>query len=140
MKEREVVNAEFVKLRTIGMAVCGRISRYDTNQNSDFVIMQPIFVRRSHDGKWQKYGAGAVGLSTDLARKISREDVGKVIMAEFKDTKESASGSPQKLFGVFELEKEEIIAMNDKAEVMPEGAKIHGDNAGGKPDDDDLPF
>lgn len=134
MKEREVVNHEFVKMRTIGTAVAGRVTRYGNNDNGPFIVLEPIFVKE-RGGVWRKYGGAALGLTTDLRRKIDADDKGKILQIEFVDTQESRSGAPQKLFKVFDLDNSEASAIAKGA--TEETGKI-SDIAGGN--DDDVPF
>lgn len=100
--------------------------------------MEPVFVQRP-GGPWARFGSAAVGLSTDLRRKVTEADVGKALMLTYHATSPSDKGSPQKLFKVFEMDGEEIKGLADQApDFAAAGTKL---NPGGESDDDDdLPF
>lgn len=118
-KERQVVNHEFVKLNTLGKSVVGRVTRYGTNDNGSFIVLEPIFIQDAPSAKWKRYGGAAVGLSTDLRRKIDESDKGKILQITFTDTQPVAGQpSPQKLFKVLDLDNAEATEISDKAEVM----------------------
>ncbi len=138
-KQREVVNYEFVKFTTIGKSVAGRVKSFGKNDQGTFIVFEPVFVRPTRNGKWSKYGGAAVGLTTDLRRKIFDSDVSKVFRITFNDTKPSQNPDPQKLFLVEELERDEIIQL--AADATPVEGPVNTD--GGQPGadyDDDLPF
>lgn len=148
MKERQVVNAPFFKFTGIGFAAAGRVTRYEPSsnpKNTDYVLMEPCFTKRGTDGKWMKYPAACIGLTTDLARKIKRDDVGTPLLVEFIGTKPATNPSqdPQKLFKVSELERDEVVDLSSKATDAPDGENpngAHGTSGHATDDDDDLPF
>lgn len=141
MKEIDVVNAPYFKFDAIGQTVAGRVTRYDTNKFGDFVILEPLFVMNADAKTFTKYPNGAIGLTTDLARKISPDSKGRAMMVRFDDTAESGKKDRQKMFKVYELEASEVRDLNDKATAAPAEASFNGESrgrAGGG--DSDLPF
>ncbi len=144
MKEREVVISEFVKWKELGITVVGKIVSFGNNKNGDFVELAPVLYRVNDNAKWTRYDRLAVGLTTDLQRKVRREDVAAIIFIKYDDTRPSPSGSPQKLFKVFDVSKEEAadFAKNAKAASGPLNPPpaAGGSTDQYEHDDEDLPF
>ncbi len=139
MREREADLYEFVKIRDVGMSVAGRITRYGENENGPFIVMQPIFVQATRGGEWKKYGGAAVGLTTDLRRKVNPPDVGRVLMLTFSDTQPSKQGTPMKMFKVYELDEREVTALSGKAPNLTPGP-VNAEFYEQSDDEDALPF
>lgn len=119
-QQREATNlAEFVKFAAVGAAIFGVITRQGENGNGGFVIMSPAGYRANGKDKFQRYEEVAVGLTTDLASKIRREDTGKIMLFVFAGTKPT-SKDPLKLFNVFELSGAEAKALLSGEKMNPE--------------------
>lgn len=119
-KQREATNlAEFVKFTAIGAAVLGYVQRAGENGNGPFVIFSPAGFRPSADSSFTRYEELACGLATDLASKVRRDDVGKILLFVFAGTKPT-SKDPLKLFNVVELTTEEARAVMTGGELLPE--------------------
>lgn len=119
--ERESRNdlAEFVKITTIGQSVAGQVKSFGVNDNGALVVMEPVLLRDGHDGKWQRYGTVAVGLSADLAAKVDeKKDVGKFLQFTFARTEPTKFGNNKKIFLVAELSLDEIREIAKEAEDM----------------------
>lgn len=104
---------EFLKFTRIGQQVCGRITKYEQNKNGPFVVMEPVLVMEK-DGTWSRYAGAALGLTTDLGRKIIAGDVGKFLQVVFRDTEPTDQGSDKKIFAVLDLDNDEIRAIAAK--------------------------
>ncbi len=144
MKEREVVISEFVKWKEIGITVVGKVASFGNNKNGDFIELSPVLYRANDKAKWTRYARLAVGLTTDLQRKVKREDMAAFVYIRYDDTRPSPSGSPQKLFKVFDVTKEEALDFAKNAQAAS-GPLNPPPAAGGSTeqyehDDDDLPF
>jgi hypothetical protein len=111
-KQREAAPlAEFVKITKVGQQVIGRVAKYFQNSNGPAVTLSPVILRSSNSGAGDRYAELALGLSTDLAQKVSLADVGKVIACAFTATRPSTKGSDTKLFQVFELDAADLVAL-----------------------------
>lgn len=112
--------AEFVKFRAVGTCVFGYVSRAGKNANGDFVVLEPAAVRFSARERFEKYGELAVGLSTDLASKLSPSDVGQYIFIAFVGTRPT-SKDPMKLYNVVPVTRDNCVALlNGESEVPGE--------------------
>lgn len=144
MKERNAIMAEFVKWRALGIAVCGRIVASGNNKNGDFIELSPVLYRTDDKAPWQRFDRLAVGLTTHLQRQIRKDELGVFVFIRYDDTRPSPSGSPQKLFKVFDVTKEEAadFAKHAKAANGPLNPPpvAGGSSAQYEHDDDDLPF
>ena len=141
-KEREAVRSEFVKFTTIGQAVAGLVTDFRENDNGPLIEISPVIQRAGRGKEWQRFGSVAVGLGTDLARKISRNDVGSLLLIEFKDKEPTTKGSDLKIFRVLELERDELAKLGlmiEPAQAKEAAAPKPADRQLGD-DDDDLPF
>lgn len=107
--------AEFVKLNVIGAAVLGFVERQASNQSGRFLTLSPAAYRASKDGPFVRFEEMALGLSTDLARKILPNETGHILLAVFVGTKPTAQ-SPMKLFNVFDITAEEAKALIEGAD------------------------
>lgn len=140
----------FFKFTQIGQAVAGRITRFaqGDSDKGPFIALSPVMVSNERGAVMQQWESCAVGLSTDLALKISERDVGSLVTITFKDKEPTTKGSPRKIFTVMELsvdEMRELAATTDKShrsEPYPNRAdeKTPAANNTAGADDDDLPF
>lgn len=119
-KQREATNlAEFVKFQTIGAAVLGYVERAGENGNGPFVIFSPAGYRASASMAFTRFEELACGLATDLASKVRRDDVGKILLFVFAGTKPT-SKDPLKLFNVVELDAAEARSIMQGGDLLPE--------------------
>lgn len=100
------IRPDFLKFTHIGQSVAGRVARYDSNQNGPLIELDPVLIKQP-DGSWHRYGAAAIGLTADLSRKISKQDVKQFFRITFRDT-EATGQSDKKIFGVELLDDSEI--------------------------------
>src|SRR4051812_39424612 len=89
--------SEFVKFVNLGAAIFGVVVRHGENGNGDFVVMSPAGYRSGMGEKFTRYQEVAVGLSTDLANKVQRSDVGKLLLFVFAGRRPTTK-DPLKLF------------------------------------------
>ena len=129
--------AEFVKLSTIGAAIFGKIVSKGQNGNGAFVTMAPAAFRASGGEKFARFGELAVGLSTDLASKVTDADVGKLMLFVFVATKKTAK-SPMKIFNVWELTGDEARRVLESNNLPAEWTATP--EQGSDSEDDGLPF
>ena len=107
---------EFVKITTVGQTVAGRVKKFGDNDNGHFAVMEPVYLRDKVGGSWDKFGTAAVGLSTDILRKLDvQKDGGKFFLFQFVDTEATTRGGIKKKFKVYELDAAESSALDKKA-------------------------
>lgn len=135
----------FLKFTKIGESVAGKIEKYMSGgENGPFVIIAPALVGRN--GKVEQWGSVAVGLTTDLKLKVTKDDEGKFLGFRFKETEPTTKGSQKKIFSVVEYTLDEIRELSNtadkthKSEPFPKDNTPAANNAAGVDDDDDLPF
>jgi hypothetical protein len=106
-RPREAVSqSQFAKFGEIGAAVIGFVSRIGENGNGPFLVMAPCGFRASGKAPFVRFDELAVGLSTDPASKIQRNDTGKILLLVFVATKPTGK-DPLKIFNVVEVTAEE---------------------------------
>lgn len=135
--------AEFVKMQTIGQQVIGLVTRYGSNNNGPMIILSPVILRSGNKGRGDRFEELALGLSTDLAQKITAADTGKVLGIAFTATKPSTKESPTKLFQVFELDGDDLEHVKAGTLVLPlaeEKAPSPAGNGNGNGTKRDKPF
>lgn len=141
--------AEFFKLVKFGQKVIGRIDEYHEarNGNSAFVVISPVLIREEpKDAVMTRYHGVAIGLTTDLVRKVTDKDIGHFLSIEYVSSEPTNKGSPRKIFRVLELEKMEMLELAREAAAVDGVYKapartIAADGEQAADDDgDDLPF
>lgn len=159
-REREAaqgVRAEFVRWTRIGQAVAGYIAAYRENDNGGLIELSPVVARVGRGQPFQLFGSLAVGISADLSRKITPQDVGRVVLIEFKDAEPTGRDYPRRIFRVLELEERDAAAIGLTPEAIREAQRSaqvpssSGSSSSSSParpatgfpgaeDEDDLPF
>lgn len=101
--------AEFFKFRRIGQTVAGRVTEHKPGKPGmgEFIVMSPAII--AANGTMHRYKAVAIGLTTDLAAKISPSDKGQFLSLSFVDTEPTDKGSERKIFKVLVLTKDEMV-------------------------------
>lgn len=146
--------AGFFKFKKKGQKIAGMVQRYKTGENGAFIVISPAVVFNEKGQKGEMWESVAIGLSTDLALKVTQRDVGRSLSLEFVDTEASRKGNPRKIFKVLQLEREELIELaqgsgnshrkehyplaerGQRSEYDDEGEDYDASGAG----EDDLPF
>lgn len=134
-QQREASLAEFVKFKANGAAAIGRVVKMKENENGGFIVLSPALYRANKDEPLVRYEEVAVGLSTDLAMKVSDKDVNKyfaIVLVGAKPTKMS----PMKLFNVLELTPTEAAEVA-RSGIIPEAWTVAANVADAE---DALPF
>ena len=147
--------AEFVRWTRIGQAVAGYIAAYRENDKGGLIELSPVVSRVGRGQDFQVYGSLAVGISADLARKITPVDVGRVVLIEFKDVEPTTRENPRRIFRVLELEEADAAKIGLTPAAIREAQKAaqvsrSSSSAAtaerpatgfpGAEDEDDLPF
>ena len=143
--------SSFFKFTEIGQVAAGFVKRHFSGDNGDAFVLAPAVLRETATGQPKTYHGAAVGLSTDMLRKVdTRADVGKFLSLQFIGTEPSKKGSPTKLFKVLELTAGEFDMMAARSTVVNDTYQPPARNArpvdsiaedGGELEEDDsLPF
>lgn len=142
-QKQETPLSEFVKVTAVGQQVIGKVVRYFQTSNGPAVELAPVMIRNRNDGQGERFGSLALGLSTDLQRKVSASDLGKVLAVAHTGLRPSTKGSPTKLFQVFELDAADLAELRAGTLVLPltedKGSSATAPAAAGG-ETDDLPF
>lgn len=126
---------EFVKFSTLGISAAGKVREFGRNATGDFLRFAPALVRLS--GRWYRYDAVLVGITTDMARKVDKgNDVGRLLKITYHESESMGDTlSPKKIFLVEELS---IAEIREIAALAAQGEPLRQPRTAGKGEEPDL--